>query len=215
MNKATFYPLVKDNYLDTVSVRSRLNRRADAGLVVKNSRGKTVYKKAARPSGPGVHRWTWNGRTTSGKPVRAGKYRATVSATADGKSVSSSVPVRVATKTVTRKVTIRKDYLSSRDSTKGTCYTSFSEYDETTTLDCWGGSYAATTFTFKLPRNAKNLKWSASTGRTSLDKCCDGSISKNGHRVGRTKFKIRIQVTGWRAVDVYGARVSYKTRVKI
>jgi hypothetical protein len=183
-------------------------------VAIKDARGRAVYRQT-RSLRAGGYTWQWNGKIAAGRAVKAGGYRATVSATAGGRTLTKSTTVRVATKVINQRKTLRKNYLSSRDSTKGNCYTSFSEYDETTTLDCWGGSFAATTFTFKIPANARGLRWSAATGRNQLDKCCQGSITKTGHRVGKTRYQIRIQVTGWRAVDVYGARLSYKARVRI
>jgi hypothetical protein len=48
-----------------------------------------------------------------------------------------------------------------------------------------------------------------------LDICCDGTVSKGGYRASSTKFVAWAKVTGWRAYDVYSARITYWYKVRI
>ena len=54
-----------------------------------------------------------------------------------------------------------------------------------------------------------------SKARTGADICCTGSITKSGTRTSRTSFRLRTKVTGWRAYDVWSARISYKYKKRI
>lgn len=210
--KPKFYPLVKDGYLDESKFVFTVNRKADATLTVTDTEGKTVYSRSIWANQAGEYQIRWKGQTTSGKPLKPGRYRATVTAIADGVTLTQSARVQVATKKVIRRQTIRKDELGGRESTGGNCRVDYE--DEGTLLDCWGGAYARSVFTFKIPANATDIRSGARTSYTSLDKS-RGSLTRNGTRTSRTAFQVRVQVTGWRAVYVRGAWVSYKARVQI
>jgi hypothetical protein len=210
--KAEFYPLVKDGYLDKTEFIFSVNRKTTATLTITNPDGQTFYTRSIWVDRAGEHRVLWKGQTTSGKPIKPGRYRATITATADGVTLWQSTRVQVATKKVFRRQTILKDHYASNDSTGGNCRTDFD--DEAVLLDCWGGAYARSVFTFKIPTNATNIRWGARTTYTSLDKN-RGSLTKNGSRTSKTTFQVRVQVTGWRAGYVHGASVSYKARVQI
>ncbi|NYE35645.1 hypothetical protein F4692_000749 [Nocardioides cavernae] len=210
--KDKIYPLVRDNYLDETEFKFSVNRKADATLTVTDPEGKTYYTKSIWADRAGEYRIAWKGQTTSGKPIKPGRYRATITAMADGATLSQSVRVQVATKNVIRRQTIRKDELGGRETTGGNCRVEYE--DEGTLLDCWGGAYARSVFTFKIPADATNIRWRARTSYTGLDKN-RGSITTNGNRTGKTTYQVRVQVTGWRAVYVHGASLTYKARVQI
>lgn len=210
--KDEFYPVVQDKYLDETEFAFSVNRKADATLTVTDPDGKTFYTKSVWVDQAGDYRIAWKGQTTSGKPIKPGRYRATITAVADGTTLSQSARVQVATKHVIRRQTLRKDHYASHDSTGGNCRTDFD--DEAVLLDCWGGAYARSVFTFKIPADATNIRWGARTSYTSLDKN-RGSITKNGIRTSKTSYQVRVQVTGWRAVYVHGASLTYKARVQI
>ncbi|GAA1439358.1 hypothetical protein GCM10009641_46890 [Mycobacterium cookii] len=212
VTKAEFYPLVRDKYLDETEFVFSVNRKADATLTVADPDGRIYYTKSVWAHGAGQYRIAWKGQTTSGRPVEPGRYRATVTAVADGAILSQSARVQVVTKKVVRKQTIRKDELGGRETTGGNCRVEYE--DEGTLLDCWGGAYARSTYTFKIPADATNLRWGARTSYTSLDKY-RGSLAKNGVRTSATTFQVRVQVTGWRAVYVHGASLTFRARTQI
>lgn len=209
---SAFYPTVKDGYLDETELAFTVNRRAETMLTVTDPNGKTFYTRSIWVDRAGEYHVPWKGQTTSGRPIEPGRYRATITAVADGVTLSQSARVQVATKKVFRRQTLRKDHWGSREDTGGNCRTDWD--DEAVLLDCWGGAYARSTYTFKIPGNATNIRWGARTSYTGLDNG-RGALTKNGTRTSRTMFQIRVQVTGWRAVQVHGASVSYKARVKI
>jgi hypothetical protein len=105
----------------------------------------------------------------------------------------------------------------SHPSTRGNCTYQLSPADDdfSAYLDCWGGKIAAATYSFKIAATATNIRWAASTARSTDDICCRGTITKRGHRVSKTTFQVRVQVTGWRATIVRNARISYRARVRI
>lgn len=210
--KAEFYPTVKDGYLDETEFVFSVNRKTDVTLTITNPDGKTFHTRSMWVDQAGEYRMSWRGQTTTGKPIKPGRYRATITAIADGVTLSQSARVQVATKKVVRRQTIRKDELGGRETTGGNCRVDYQ--DEGTLLDCWGGAYARSVFTFKIPADATSIRWGAATRYTSLDKS-RGSLTKNGTRTSKTTFQVRVQVTGWRAVYVRGASISYKARVKI
>lgn len=212
VTKAKFYPLVRDKYLDETEFVFSVNRKTDATLTVTDPDGRIYYTRSMWAHGAGQYRMAWKGQTTAGRPVDPGRYRATVTAVADGISVSQSARVQIVTKKVVRRQTIRKDELGGRETTGGNCRVEYE--DEGTLLDCWGGAYARSVFTFKIPADATNIRWGAATRYTGLDKS-RGSITKNGNRTSKTTFQIRVQVTGWRAVYVRGASLTYKARTRI
>lgn len=214
-SKATFYPVVKDGYLDTTDIRFALSRPAGVTLRVEDGKGKAVYEATKTYGQPGSQAWTWNGRTTSGKPVPAGAYRAVVTASADGATSSGATSVRVATKVVTKRLSLARTGAEGSASTRGSCSVTKNSYDGSARLDCFSGRFAAITYTFSIPASATNLAWSASLRASAGDLCCRGTITKTGRRVSRTKFQVRVQVTGWRATYVDDARLRYQARVRV
>lgn len=192
-----------------------LNRVADATLIIKNRRGKTVFKQVGRSrEGAGKYWWRWTGKDLAGELVKPGPYRATINTTIDGTAIAKSTTVRVATKTVSRKTTLRKNGLRGKVSTRGNCGVDWDFDADTALLNCAGGAYAATTYTFKVPAKAR-ISWTADLGSSGIDECCQGTITKRGKRIGKYKYEVRVQVTGRRATIVNSVDLIYKIRVKI
>lgn len=214
VSKQKFYPVVKDGYLDKVTFGVNSNRTAEVTLTIKDRTGKTVHAKSGRVT-LGQNQWTWDGKVTGGKTAAPGSYTATVSATADGAVFTSTTRVTVATKKVKRKVTLRRAGWNGTDSTRGNCIVRTDTDAQSSILDCWGGAYAASTYAFTIPADATNIRWRAATAYTDLDKCCRGTITKTGSRVGKTKFRVRVQATGWRATEVTSVRVSFRGTIRI
>lgn len=210
--EAEFYPLVKDDYLDETEFVFSVNRKADATLTVTDMDGKTIYSRSTWLGRAGEYRLPWKGQTTTGKPAKPGRYRATITAVADGATLSQSARVHVLTKNVVRRETLRKNELGGRETTGGNCRIEYE--DEGTLLDCWGGAYARSTYTFKIPADATRIRWGAALYSSGLDQG-RGTVTKNGTRISKKAFQIRVQVTGWRATYSRGAWVSYRAHVQI
>jgi hypothetical protein len=73
VSMTNFYP-VKDGYRDTMAIKGTRLENASVGIRVYNSSNRIV-KSAAVPAGFGLYSVTWNGRTSSGSLLAAGKYR--------------------------------------------------------------------------------------------------------------------------------------------
>jgi hypothetical protein len=212
--KAEFYPLVRDGYLDETEFVFSVNRKTDATLTVTDTDGKSVYSRSTWLDRAGEYRLPWRGQTTSGKRAKPGKYQATLTAVADGTTLSQSTTVRVVTKKVIRRETLRRDNFGGREATGGNCRVEYE--DEGTLLDCWGGAYARSTYTFKIPADATSIRWGAPLTFTGLDQGHGrGTLTRTGTRISKTTFQVRVQVTGWRATYARGASVSYRARVQI
>jgi hypothetical protein len=211
-----FYPRVVDSYRDTVALSWHVSRRTHQTVRILNSNS-SVMRTATMPSQlGGTHRFTWNGRTNSGAMVAPGTYRIFVTArTLDGTQTRSFYRV-VSVRTglfYVRKSLSRYGNVSSA-SRSGPCFVERDSQERTTSLDCWGGRYARAAYAFRLPSNATRVAYAVSGHRNYGDLCCDGRITRTGERVTSTLFRVQVQVTGWRAYDVAGVRVSYTTRVR-
>lgn len=69
----TFYP-VKDDYRDTNRIYGDRDERASVVISVYNADGKRVRRQLIA-AGTGGYGWRWNGRSTSGVLLPAGRYR--------------------------------------------------------------------------------------------------------------------------------------------
>jgi hypothetical protein len=214
-SKTSFYPLVRDDYRDEVKYTVAVNRSADSSLTFTDAKGHVVYSDSVRLPYASTFEGTWDGRTKSGKPVLPGKYRATMTVTTDGVTVSKSDTVSVLTKMATRRLTLTKSGTKGSESSRGKCGYDYDFKNNSTTLNCQGGEYAASTYSFKIPANATNIRWNADTSHTADDFSSRGVITKRGQRVSATKYEVRVQVTGYRATIVNGVTVIYTARVKI
>lgn len=217
ISKPTFYPLVKDGYLDFTKLLFDTNRGGSANVTITDAKNRVVYNKTFHLDGAGRWYWAWNGKTTSGKPVLPGKYRATLAMTTDGVTQTRSVNTTVATKMATRRWTIDKGSRDGRTETSGKCRTRDGNEAEGygAVLDCRGGKFAAITYTLRVPANATNIRYNVKTTATEDDFADRGTITKTGKRISDTKYQIRVQVTGYRATVVDEVSLTYKARVQI
>lgn len=210
-----FYPRIVDRYRDTVTLSWQVNQPARQSVKVVNSNGSTMRTATLSGDAAGSRSFLWNGRTNTGVPVAAGNYRIYVTATTpDGqtKTFYRSVSVRTAVIYV-RKGLSRYGHVSSA-SRSGTCFVERDSYERTTSLDCWGGRFARAAYSFTLPSNATRVAYAVSGHRNYADLCCDGRILRTGTRVRSNLFRVLVTVTGWRAYDVTGVRVSYSVPVR-
>ena len=214
-SRTSFYPLVRDDYRDEVAFTLTVNRPTGSTLTFTDMKGHVVYRDSVRLPYAETYKGTWDGRTKSGKPVLPGKYRATLTVTADGVTASRSKTVSVLTRRATRRLTLTKSGTKGSESSRGTCGYDYDFTKNSTTLNCQGGAYAASTYSFKIPSNATNIRWNADTSHTADDFSSRGVITKRGERVSATRYEVRVQVTGYRATIVNGVTVSYTARVQI
>ena len=84
----------------------------------------------------------------------------------------------------------------------------------TTTLDCWGGRYAIARYNFGVPASAFSFRWTVRGTPTGADLCCDGRITRTGHRIKPRLFQVRVRVTGWRAYEIRGVSLTYTYKVR-
>jgi flagellar hook assembly protein FlgD len=213
VSRSTFYPLVRDGYRDTTTMHYRLNRAASITVQVRNSAGRVVRRAGLGIRSGGRHLWAWNGRKNDGTKVGTGTYRIQITADADGlrRSVTEKVTVATGwrTKTVTKS---RGGYYTSGTSHSSSCYVDFDDYDETTDLDCWGGSHAQADYGFSIPANAYNLGWSVSGYKGC---CSDGTTSKWSTRTSSTSYRVSVKVTGWHDYTITAVRLTYTYKRRI
>ena len=72
VSAATFYPIA-DAWRDTVTARGIRSERLALTIEVKNANG-TVVRRYSAGSAAGAYAWAWNGRTSKGVLVPAGRY---------------------------------------------------------------------------------------------------------------------------------------------
>ncbi|KQZ67263.1 hypothetical protein [Nocardioides sp. Root151] len=215
-SRTTFYPRVRDGYLDKTGFT--FGSRLDSAITVsirRNATGRVVrtLKSSANSWADYYGRRTlaWNGLNAAGSKVPVGRYTAIVKSTLGGRSATAHVVVQVATGYKTFTISKVKDgWYDSRDQTRGNCYTR--DYDPGNHLDCWGGAYAQASYNFAIPANARNIRWAV--GGYSL--CCDsGRLIRTGTRVSPTRFMVRVKVTYWRSFVVERVRLRYTARRQI
>lgn len=214
-NLGTFYPAVKPS-----SVYAKFS--AVEGLrvtaAVKNTEGKTVRSAVALTpddAAPPGTTWEWNGKNNAGKVVPNGKYTIVLTGTdMGGTRTSLTWDVTVATQKPlppwrTRKVTTTGN--QSKLSASAGCFVLKDNYNKTANLDCWTGKQATATYVFKIPKNAKNLKWNV---RGTFGCCDQGTFKKVGTRISPTKFRVTIRVGGMKQFTVKKVNLSYRYRPK-
>jgi hypothetical protein len=74
-------------------------------------------------------------------------------------------------------------------------------------LDCWAGNYAAASYRFGLPDDARRITRSI---RGTIGCCNNGTVTKRWQ--GNTGYVV---VTGWRAYTIKRVRVEYQHRVRV
>ncbi|GAA4820089.1 FlgD immunoglobulin-like domain containing protein [Nocardioides caeni] len=206
----TFYPRVVDGYRDTATVRYSLSRPASVVITVLDAAGRTVRTHAPGVLEPGHRSWRWNGRTADGGRAELGRYRMRVTARAAGVTRrATSETVTLATKTVNTTHRLDKAGHSGAAATGGSCYVTRSAYDGTADLDCWGGRFARMRYSFSIPAGARNFRWAVTGATTGADICCDGTIRKTGSRPAARRYVVEVRVSGWRAYEVAGVRLTY------
>jgi hypothetical protein len=204
-----FYPLVRDGFRDRTKLLWDRSLRANTESMTVAHHGTIRWTKANGSWDSGWWHFNWNG-VINGHRLRPGTYRLRMSATYLGVTTRSpwmKVVIATGWRTVQRSIVRHGTNTSSR-STGGSCY--ISGYNGVLTLDCWGGRYASATYRFAVPNNAFNIRRSSRVRLSNADFCCHGKISKVW-----TGNKFSVVVTGWRAADVYSARVTYNVRMRI
>ena len=71
---ATFYPVV-DTYRDTVAIRGSLGEPATVRILVYSPTGRRVRTSSLGALANGAYSWAWDGRSSSGTLLAAGKYK--------------------------------------------------------------------------------------------------------------------------------------------
>jgi hypothetical protein len=71
---ATFYPVV-DSYKDTVAIRGTLGEPATVKISIYSTTSKLVRSADLGLRAPGAYAWSWNGKSSAGTLLAAGKYR--------------------------------------------------------------------------------------------------------------------------------------------
>jgi hypothetical protein len=120
---STIYPIV-DSWRDTLTARGIRSEPLGLAIEVKNAKGSVVRRYSAGPAA-GAYAWAWNGRTSKGALVLAGRYTVVQTLTdpygsRPRRTVTSSVTVslkkmRWTTKTITTGPGPRCFQLSSGD----------------------------------------------------------------------------------------------------
>lgn len=206
---ATFYPLVRDGYRDTTTIRFRQSTRARMVMRVFNSNRVNIATDRYGYQGAGRHRVRWNGRNRQGNRVRPGVYTiALTGTTRGGRDRTVRRRVRVETDTVTRRRTVSRNGADTlRRQRRGSCH--FVRWGPELQLDCWGGRYARATYQFRLPASARNITWDVYGTRGC---CSDGRVRFRGWRVNNRAVRVSTTVTNWRSYEVREVAVTYSYR---
>jgi hypothetical protein len=213
LSPATFYPYVREGFRDRARLAFSLNKEANLWVVVRNTRGNLVRRVDLGGRSQGV--WDWNGRTDGGSLAPVGRYRVTLEARALGEL-----------RRATREVRIGRGFRTRYDSksfcggcgpgiveTSGNCFIEFDRfYDGDIFLDCWGGNYAITTWVFRIPASAFNIRKSI---RGEVMCCAPGEVASAGVRRNARTYVVAAGVSGYRAWDIRSVRIRYAYRVRI
>jgi FlgD Ig-like domain len=212
---ATFYPRVRDGYLDTSTTHFHTDATGRVAIAVTNAKGHVVRRANLHRLSRGRQAWQWSGKLDDGTRAAVGTYHVNIY-DAEFRKPAASTKVVVAAGTRVRKDSTGRaghDYTSA--ATSGACHISQEFGTTTEELDCWGGRQALTRYRLTIPSSATHLRWHVEGHRASDDMCCHGSIKKSGKRLDRTHYQVQVRVTGWRAYDVRSAWVSYRYRARI
>lgn len=206
VSPATFYPLVRDGYRDTTTIRFRQNTRARLVMRILNSNGVNVLTDRYGYDNAGGYRIRWNGKNRRGDRVRPGRYTFVLTGTTEGgRDRTVRRRVTVTTDTVTRRKTVSRNGSDTlRRQRRGNCH--FVRWGSELQLDCWGGRYARATYQFRLPASARNINWDVSGSRGC---CSDGRVRFRGWRVNNRAVRVSTTVTNWRSYTVRDVAVTY------
>ncbi|MGH2775081.1 MAG: FlgD immunoglobulin-like domain containing protein [Actinomycetota bacterium] len=111
---ATFFPLVRDGFRDTTTIRFRTNKRSHNRIKVMRA-GRTIKRVDLGNQSGSSHQWKWNGRNGAGRKVKPGYYKLQVIASALGETKKVSRRVKAHTRV------LRKNFSKSK---RGTDYRS-------------------------------------------------------------------------------------------
>ena len=106
----TFYPLIRDDFRDSTTIRFRTNTSSHNRVKVKKS-GRTLKRVDLGSQPGGSHRWSWNGKNRAGRKVDPGYYTLQVIANVSGQVEKTNRTVRVNTRVV------RKNFSKSKSGT--------------------------------------------------------------------------------------------------
>jgi hypothetical protein len=212
VNRATFYPLVRDDYQDSARFSWRQSSDARPTLSIVDTATGAVVRTATPYAYTGRNTWDWNGKDDLRQLVTEGRYNITV--TLDGTSTSASV--RVDSEIVAREFSVRKEGNQGvRFSTRGNCQAYRDSYEMVATLDCWGGRWARGKYVLSIPANAIDVRGTIDLVRSDADICCRGRITKGWSRTSKRSVAFWAQVSGWRATTINFVRVRYTADVRI
>ena len=128
VSATTFYPIV-DAWRDTVTARGIRSEPLALAIEVKNAKGTVVRRYAVGPAA-GAYAWAWNGRTSKGVLVPAGRYTLVQTLT----DPYGSRPRRIVTSTVA--VSLKKIKWTTKTITTGSRCFQFSSGDGVGSYSC-------------------------------------------------------------------------------
>lgn len=211
---ASFYPLVRDGYKDSVALDYRLNKAAKVSFQVKNKAGKIIRHTRAANAGAGSHVWKWNGSKDSGRIRKPGHYWLRVTAKAQGELKRGSWH-RVTAKTAIvthRAPAIQRLGRNFSSSGKSQCFINKNWWNPGDVfVDCWGGS-AHVTYSFGVRGSAFNVTTGSSTKRYC---CSNGTAGRTTTRPSARRVSVTFNVTNWAslAINTVSIHYSYKKRI--
>jgi len=100
-SSTTYNPEVSGS---TLTFTYELSKAADVEVSIVNSAGNSVYKFTAKNTQKGT--FTWDGKDTAGVVVPVGSYKAVITVTLNGTTVTAETPFTVSTTTVTECKTV-------------------------------------------------------------------------------------------------------------
>ena len=128
LSSTSVYPIV-DGWRDTVTARGIRSERLALAIEVRNTKG-TVVRRYSAGTAAGAYAWTWNGRTSKGVLVPAGRYTIVQTLT----DPYGSHPRRTVTSTVT--VSLKKIKWATKTITAGARCFQFSSGDGVGSYSC-------------------------------------------------------------------------------
>jgi hypothetical protein len=209
---STFYPLVRDGFRDTTTVRFRTNKDSRNRVhVIKGNR--TLKRVELANQSAGSHQWTWNGKDGAERKVKPGYYKLQVIASASGETKKVARTVKAHTRV------LRKNFSQSKRGTafrsrgkRGNC--NFDRYDGEALLTCLYG-VAWTDYAFKMsPGSLRHIvRGPVVTGvgfryRNGLVRCRPATDAARRGKTLITRF-LSNGSNGWSQCWVVSARIKY------
>jgi FlgD Ig-like domain len=209
---STFYPLVRDGFRDTTTVRFRTNKDSRNRVhIMKGSR--TLKRVELGNQSRGSHQWTWNGKDGAGRKVEPGFYKLQVIASASGETKKVARTVKAHTRV------LRKNFSKSKRGTafrsrgkRGNC--NFDGLDGEALLTCLFG-VAWTDYAFKMsPGSLRHIvrgpvvHGGGFRYRNGIVRCHAATDAKRRGRTLMMRF-LSNGSNGWSQCWVVSARVKY------